>query len=99
EAEHGAANGAGDDGTQPRGDLAQRALDAFAPSASAALRSALMPMYDRQWGGFGGAPKFPQPSLLAALLHAADRDADPDAHEAVMSTFARMAEGGLYDQL
>ncbi|HEY0877346.1 MAG TPA: thioredoxin domain-containing protein [Zeimonas sp.] len=75
------------------------ALDAFAPVAGGALRAALMPAYDRQWGGFGTAPKFPQPSLLAALLHEAETNGEPEARDAVTETLVRMAEGGLHDQL
>ncbi len=88
----------GDAGPSAHAD-ARSTLDAFAPNASAALRAALLPGYDRQWGGFGGAPKFPQPSLLAALLHAGEADGERDAHEAVTTTLERMAEGGLYDHL
>ncbi|HLT26870.1 MAG TPA: thioredoxin domain-containing protein [Zeimonas sp.] len=78
---------------------AQRALDAFAPRAAGALRAVAMPAYDRRWGGFGGAPKFPQPALLAALLHEALRTGDGEARDAVTATLVRMAEGGLYDHL
>jgi len=77
----------------------ERELDAFVPDAAGALRDALMPSYDRRWGGFGGVPKFPQPSLLAALLHGSEASADRGARDAVTTTLVRMAEGGLYDQL
>ncbi len=57
----------------------------------------LMHMYDRQHGGFGGAPKFPQPVFLEFLLHAA-RD-DEFARDALLHTLDRMATGGIYDQV
>jgi uncharacterized protein len=62
--------------------------------ASAALRSA----FDRRWGGFGGAPKFPQPMTLEFLLRRHVRG-DPDALDMVEITLDRMAAGGIHDQL
>jgi uncharacterized protein YyaL (SSP411 family) len=62
----------------------------------AAARNMLLGSFDRDFGGFGGAPKFPHPTDLAFLLRRQD---DPLAREAALSTLARMAEGGIYDQL
>ncbi len=55
--------------------------------------------YDPQFGGFGGAPKFPHPADLELLLrrHAATHDAR--CGEMALTTLRRMAEGGIYDQL
>ena len=55
--------------------------------------------FDQQDGGFGTAPKFPQPMVLDYLLrhHAATGDAH--ALEMVELTLRRMAHGGMYDQL
>jgi len=53
--------------------------------------------FDRQWGGFGGAPKFPTPSNLYLLLEMAD--ARPEASEMLSATLDQMARGGIYDQL
>lgn len=47
--------------------------------------------YDTQYGGFGSAPKFPQPSRLGFLLD----HASPMAP----ATLLHMAGGGIYDQL
>ena len=60
--------------------------------------------FDREWGGFGGAPKFPHPPLVLRALrdwHASARGAAPDLHALYMATctLTRMAEGGLFDQL
>ena len=58
---------------------------------------ALMSIYDREHGGFGGAPKFPQPVYLELLIGAAwDRE---DTRHAVRHTVNRMAMGGMYDQV
>jgi uncharacterized protein YyaL (SSP411 family) len=67
-------------------------------------RVALQRDFDGNFGGFGGAPKFPHPMnvefLLRAWRAAADGDA-PDLQSLYMATLTltRMAEGGLYDQL
>ncbi len=58
----------------------------------------LRPAFDGRWGGFGGAPKFPQPMTLEFLLRQAVRGV-PDALEMVTITLDRMAEGGIYDHL
>ena len=55
--------------------------------------------FDDEHGGFGTAPKFPQPMALDFLLrhHAATGDAR--ALEMIELTLTRMARGGIYDQL
>jgi len=65
----------------------------------AAVRQALLQSLDREWGGFGAAPKFPHPTDLAFLLRCAVRDADAAAGSAALLTLERMAEGGIYDQI
>jgi uncharacterized protein YyaL (SSP411 family) len=50
-------------------------------------------------GGFGGAPKFPQPGIPAFLLRAAKRFADAEGRQMVLHTCDRMAAGGIHDQL
>jgi uncharacterized protein YyaL (SSP411 family) len=54
--------------------------------------------FDETWGGFGSAPKFPQPMTLEFLLRMALRGA-PDAVPMLTTTLDRMAAGGIYDQL
>jgi uncharacterized protein YyaL (SSP411 family) len=67
-------------------------------------RSALQRDFDGRFGGFGDAPKFPQPMNLEFLLRTwrATADAEqPDLQALYMATLTltRMIEGGLYDQL
>ena len=50
-------------------------------------------------GGFGGAPKFPQPMSLELLLRSHVRTGDAQALNAVTLTLDKMAAGGIYDQL
>jgi uncharacterized protein YyaL (SSP411 family) len=67
-------------------------------------RAALAQDFDAEFGGFGGAPKFPHPTNIAFLLREWRRSAgtdSPDLHSLYMATLTltRMAEGGIYDQL
>ncbi|MFB6270287.1 MAG: thioredoxin domain-containing protein [Halobacterium sp.] len=58
---------------------------------------------DRDNGGFGRAPKFPQTGRVAALLRAHDREGGADGEteygDAASHALDAMAEGGLYDHL
>jgi uncharacterized protein YyaL (SSP411 family) len=54
---------------------------------------------DAAHGGFGGAPKFPQPMNLEFLLRYHLRSGEPQALKMVDLTLTRMASGGIYDQL
>ena len=55
--------------------------------------------YDPRNGGFGGAPKFPQPSQPAFLLRYGVKYDDRDAVRMVLTTCDKMAAGGIHDQL
>jgi uncharacterized protein YyaL (SSP411 family) len=54
---------------------------------------------DPVWGGFGRAPKFPQPAILHLLWRAHLRTGRPEFGEAVTRTLAAMCQGGIYDHL
>jgi len=64
-------------------------------NAAAMFKSA----YDPRHGGFGGAPKFPQPATPSFLLRYAKRFHDDEAARMVLHTCDRMAAGGIHDQL
>jgi uncharacterized protein YyaL (SSP411 family) len=55
--------------------------------------------YDPRHGGFGGAPKFPQPGIPSLVLRYAKRFGDDEAARMVLHTCERMAAGGIHDQL
>jgi hypothetical protein len=55
--------------------------------------------FDRQHGGFGGAPKFPQPSIFRFLLREHARTGNPEALGMVLDTLRAMARGGIRDHL
>ncbi len=54
---------------------------------------------DRTYGGFGGAPKFPHPMDLRAMLRCARRFAPSEALELAILSLDKMAAGGIYDHL
>ncbi len=77
------------------------ALDA-APLAVA--RNTFEQTFDRDYGGFGSAPKFPHPTTIDRLLRhwrASANDAEPDIEALFMATLTltRMADGGLFDHV
>jgi uncharacterized protein YyaL (SSP411 family) len=78
----------------PRPD--STALPAEAPAAALA---ALKRSFDPEHGGFGSAPKFPHATDLALCLAAAVTADDDEARTVVRVTLARMADGGIHDQL
>lgn len=70
----------------------------------AAVREQLATTFDKEYGGFGGAPKFPHPTTIERLLRhwvATAGDAEPDIDALFMATLTltRMAEGGINDHI
>lgn len=59
----------------------------------------ILSSFDADLGGFGRAPKFPQPMNLEFLLRSAVRADNRDALHAVTFTLKQMARGGIYDQI
>jgi len=89
-------------------DLSQRVerAAAFRPGPGvpsdkviAAAAQDLARAFDPVDGGFGGAPKFPQPSRLALLLRYARRTRDQGTTAMVSTTLDKMAAGGIYDHV
>ncbi len=75
----------------PTDESFEMAVDAIAAS------------FDPAFGGFGGAPKFPQPSTLEYLLRFAvlrpESERTPLALSMVSSTLDHLARGGIHDHL
>jgi uncharacterized protein YyaL (SSP411 family) len=59
----------------------------------------LSAQFDEEWGGLGGAPKFPQPMIWEFVLRFDKRSRNPYAQRMVHTTLIRMARGGMYDHL
>ncbi len=55
--------------------------------------------FDPVYGGFGSAPKFPQPANLDFLLRYAARTKRREPLAMVEKTLQKMALGGMYDQI
>ncbi|MGH2736205.1 MAG: thioredoxin domain-containing protein, partial [Actinomycetota bacterium] len=71
------------------------------PISSELLEGALQKLqssFDEQFGGFGTAPKFPQPMVVEFLMRMGNREHRP-AVEMALRTLAAMASGGMFDQL
>jgi uncharacterized protein YyaL (SSP411 family) len=83
----------------------QAATGAAMPKAAVGVElldraaQSLISQLDRRFGGFGGAPKFPQAMNLEVLLRHYHRTEDLGALSGVEDTLRAMANGGIYDQL
>ncbi len=55
--------------------------------------------FDKRWGGFGRAPKFPMPHNLLFLLRHHFFEKDKDALLAAEKTLRQMYRGGIYDHI
>ncbi|HLF26620.1 MAG TPA: thioredoxin domain-containing protein [Anaerolineae bacterium] len=55
--------------------------------------------FDWTNGGWGGAPKFPQPMTIEFLLRYHTRTGNENARRMVDLTLTQLARGGVYDQL
>jgi uncharacterized protein YyaL (SSP411 family) len=64
-----------------------------------ATLSRLASAFDAEWGGFGGAPKFPSTMNLDLMLRAHLATGSRDAAVIVMTSLDAMASGGIYDHL
>jgi uncharacterized protein len=67
-------------------------------------RAALERSFDRDFGGFSQAPKFPHPGSIERCMrhwYGTSTSTNPDLQALYMAslTMTRMAEGGIYDQL
>ncbi len=64
-----------------------------------AVVRALLDAYDWGYGGWGSAPKFPQPMLIEFLLRRAvsNQASHDDAFRAALHALKAMARGGMYD--
>jgi uncharacterized protein YyaL (SSP411 family) len=73
------------------GDFNPRIIDQMVQSA--------LGLFDKQNGGFGGAPKFPHAASLDLLIDWYARTGEEQVGSVVTTTLTKMARGGVYDQL
>jgi uncharacterized protein YyaL (SSP411 family) len=81
-----------------RSALVQAADDLPTLDQVDAAVAGLLAASDPEWGGLGGAPKFPQPMAQEVLAAAAARG-DERALAALTTSLDAMAAGGIYDHL
>lgn len=55
--------------------------------------------FDKQNGGFGGAPKFPAPHNLMFLMEYGVREGRPEALSMAETTLTQMYRGGIFDHI
>ena len=94
---------------EAQGDEVRRVLQALEPErepdaglpgdAVRRLRDDIVESFDRVDGGFGTAPKFPHVPDLEFALRSHLAHGDDAALEVARHTAARMADGGIHDQL
>ena len=78
---------------------APRPGDAIAPDDLDQAAQAFSRMIDRDLGGIGGAPKFPNMPIFRFLWNEVFRSDDDDSRSAVRHLLDAMSEGGIYDHL
>ncbi|MBP1986683.1 thioredoxin domain-containing protein [Halolamina salifodinae] len=83
-----------DSGSGGDGETEAPGTDVLDDAAAAAIRGA-----DRDNGGFGRSPKFPQPGRVELLLRVATLSGDPEPLTVAENALNAMAGGGLYDHL
>ena len=76
-----------------------RAQEPLSPDVLHQAFQNLVSSYDFQFGGFGSAPKFPQPMTYEFILRYRKLTNSPRALEMVELAASRMATGGIYDQI
>ena len=59
----------------------------------------LLQSADKEWGGFGKAPKFPQTFSITFLLRYHHLTGNKEASEQALLSLDKMIDGGIYDQV
>ena len=73
--------------------------DELSESMVAAVVEGIAQAYDPEYGGFGDAPKFPQPEVLDFLLSEWRVTGEQRLYEMVARTMEGMSRGGMYDHV
>ncbi len=82
-----------------QGGFSLKEATGFEPAIRDLAIQALSYNFDKVNGGFGDAPKFPQPTIYDFLLRAHHRNRQPGLLQMIELSLQKMADGGMYDQL
>jgi hypothetical protein len=81
------------------GSSNSREIDQLSKSQLQQAYNNIMQQADKQWGGFGGAPKFPQTFTIQWLISYNYFTGDVDALKQGCLSIDKMIMGGLYDHI
>ena len=90
---------AGQAAAWPNGSRSSGAGGSLWTEALRAGVAQLSARFDERWGGFGSAPKFPQPAFIELCLRQYRRSGDRRALDMAERTLRAMATGGIRDHL
>ena len=71
----------------------------FSPDQPVEALQNIMKSADKEWGGFGRAPKFPQSYAIQFLLRYNHLTKNEEALQQALLSLDKMIEGGIYDQV
>lgn len=75
------------------------AEELFPEKHNGLMFEAIMKTADKEWGGFGRAPKFPQTFTIGYLLKYHHFSGNAEALQQAQLSLQKMIEGGLYDHI
>ena len=73
--------------------------ESLSPTLSEKTLARFEDSFDKHYGGFGKAPKFPMPHHILFLLRYYQRSNNTNARSMAIATLDAMQEGGLYDHI
>ncbi len=91
------SDGKAREGKMPPEVVVRPSKGGLSPDIMEEVLGYLLQQYDEPYGGFGGAPKFPQPETLDLALYHYKVSRNSYFLKVVEKTLGAMAEGGIYD--
>lgn len=92
-------HGAAEELTQYLSAKIVKAASVLSPQVMESAFEMYQQSFDKYFGGFGAAPKFPRSTDLSFLLRYYHRTQKPEALQMATVTLDKMARGGMYDHL
>ena len=87
------------EGRKRSGLAVARSAGELNPQLVSTIMDAAKNAYDPRYGGFGGAPKFPQTDAILLLLEQAQVRSDAAARQMAVHTLEQVSAGGTYDHV